>query len=90
MAITEQLAYLIAATTCAQSPANAVTQAKRALLDTIGAALAGHGEEAGRLITAWVEDVGGRQRPLFLGQRSIRRQVSPRWPTSFTSWPTRR
>ncbi len=67
MAITEQLAHLIAETTYAQLPANAVTQAKRALLDTIGVTLAGHGEEAGRLITAWVEDVGGCQEAAVLG-----------------------
>ena len=47
--------------TYAQLPANTVTQVKRALLDTIGVTLAGHGEDTGRLVTAWVEDIGGRQ-----------------------------
>ena len=39
MAITEQLARLIAKTTYEQLPVSAVTQAKRALLDTIGVTL---------------------------------------------------
>lgn len=40
MAITEQVAHLIAETTYVQLPATAVTQAKHALLDTIGVTLA--------------------------------------------------
>lgn len=67
MGITAQLAHVIAETTYAQLPASAVTQAKRALLDTIGVMLAGHSEESGRIITAWVEDVGGRQEAAVLG-----------------------
>src|SRR5262249_36731160 len=67
MAITEQLAHLIAETTYKQLPASAVSQAKRALLDTIGVALAGHGEAAGQIITAFIKDAGGRQEAAILG-----------------------
>jgi 2-methylcitrate dehydratase PrpD len=56
MAITEQLAHLIAE-----------TQAKRALLDTIGVTLAGHGEAAGQIITSFVKDAGGHQEAAILG-----------------------
>jgi 2-methylcitrate dehydratase PrpD len=59
MVITEQLARLIAESTYEQLPATAVTQAKRALLDTIGVTLAGHGEVAGQIITAFVKGAGG-------------------------------
>jgi 2-methylcitrate dehydratase PrpD len=67
MALTEQLAHLIAETTYEQLPAMAVTQAKRALLDTIGVTLAGHQEEVGRIITAWVQEAGGMQEAAVLG-----------------------
>lgn len=67
MAITEQLAHLIAETTYAQLPVSAVTQAKRALLDTIGVTLAGHGESAGQIITAFVKEAGGHQEAAVLG-----------------------
>jgi 2-methylcitrate dehydratase PrpD len=67
MALTEQLAHRIAETTYEQLPPAAVTQAKRALLDTIGVTLAGHREEAGRIITLWVQDAGGSQEATVLG-----------------------
>jgi 2-methylcitrate dehydratase PrpD len=67
MAITEQLAHLIAETTFKKLPVSAVTQAKRALLDTIGVTLAGHGEDAGKIITAFVKDVGGHPEAAILG-----------------------
>ena len=67
MAITERLAQLIAETTYEQLPASAVTQAKRALLDIIGVTLAGHGEAAGQIITAFVKDAGGHQQAAILG-----------------------
>ena len=67
MAITEQLARLIAETTYEQLPASAVTQAKRALLDTIGVTLAGYGEAAGQIITAFVKDAGGHPEAAILG-----------------------
>jgi 2-methylcitrate dehydratase PrpD len=67
MAITEQLAHLIAETTYKQLPVSAVTQAKRALLDTIGVTLAGHGEAAGQIITSFVKDAGGHHEAAILG-----------------------
>src|SRR4029450_14039390 len=67
MALTEQLAHRIAEATYEQLPTAAVTQAKRALLDTIGVTLAGHREEAGRIITLWVQDAGGSQEAAVLG-----------------------
>ncbi|HEY7489714.1 MAG TPA: MmgE/PrpD family protein [Candidatus Tectomicrobia bacterium] len=67
MALTAQLAHRITETTYEQLPPMAVTQAKRALLDTIGVTLAGHREEAGRIITLWVQDAGGSQEATVLG-----------------------
>src|SRR6266508_457927 len=67
MVITEQLAHLIAETTYEQLPISAVTQAKRALLDTIGVTLAGHREAAGQIITAFVKDAGGHPEAAILG-----------------------
>lgn len=67
MALTEQLAHRIAETTFEQIPAEAITQAKRAWLDTIGVTLAGHREEVGRLMTAWVQEAGGSQEAAILG-----------------------
>jgi 2-methylcitrate dehydratase PrpD len=67
MGLTEQVAHLITETTYEQLPPDAVTQAKRALLDTIGVTLAGHREEAGRIITQWVQEAGGSQEAVVLG-----------------------
>lgn len=67
MGLTEQVAHLITETTYEHLPAEAVTQAKRALLDTIGVTLAGHQEEAGRIITQWVREAGGSQEAMVLG-----------------------
>ena len=67
MAVTEQLARLIAETTYKQLPVDAITQAKRALLDTTGVTLAGHGEAAGQIITSFVKDSGGHQEAAILG-----------------------
>jgi 2-methylcitrate dehydratase PrpD len=65
--ITERLAHLIAETTYEQLPTSAVTQAKRALLDTIGVTLAGHREDAGQIITGLVKDAGGHPDAAILG-----------------------
>jgi 2-methylcitrate dehydratase PrpD len=67
MALTEHLAHLIVETTYEQLPAPAVEQAKRALLDTIGVTLAGTQEDAGKIMTAWVRDAGGRSQASVLG-----------------------
>src|SRR5215469_1004814 len=67
MAVTEQLARLIAETTYKQLPVDVITQAKRALLDTTGVTLAGHGEAAGQIITSFVKDAGGHQEAAILG-----------------------
>jgi 2-methylcitrate dehydratase PrpD len=67
MAITARLAHLITEATYEDLPEAVVLQAKRALLDTIGVTLAGHSEESGRIITAWVEDAGGSQEAAVLG-----------------------
>ena len=67
MGPTEQVAHLITETAYERLPAEAITQAKRALLDTIGVTLAGHQEEAGRIITQWVQEAGGSQEAVVLG-----------------------
>jgi 2-methylcitrate dehydratase PrpD len=56
MNITERLAHVIAETTYADLPAEAIEQGKRALLDTIGVTLAGYGEESAQILTAWVAE----------------------------------
>jgi 2-methylcitrate dehydratase PrpD len=58
MDVTERLAHVIAETTYADLPDEAVAQGKRALLDTIGVTLAGYGEESAQIITAWVAENG--------------------------------
>jgi 2-methylcitrate dehydratase PrpD len=67
MGITEQLAHVIAETTYEHLPVAAVEQGKRALLDTIGVALAGNREAAGQIITAWVQEQGGQGVATVLG-----------------------
>jgi 2-methylcitrate dehydratase PrpD len=67
MDVTERLAHLIAETTYADLPDEAVAQGKRALLDTIGVTLAGYREESSQIITAWVDDIGARPVARVLG-----------------------
>ena len=79
MAVTEQLARLIAETTYKQLPVDVITQAKRALLDTTGVTLAGHGEAAGQIITSLVKDAGGHQEAAILVHPCTRRVPSRPW-----------
>ena len=67
MDVTEQLAHVIAETTYADLPADAVMQGKRALLDTIGVTLAGYSEESSQIMTAWVEENGASPVATVLG-----------------------
>jgi 2-methylcitrate dehydratase PrpD len=67
MGLTEQVVHFMTETTYEQLPTIAVTRAKRALLDTIGVTLAGHQEEAGRIMTQWVREAGGSQEAMVLG-----------------------
>ncbi len=41
-------------------PEDAIAQAKRALLDTLGVTLAGSREESTRIVADWVREQGGR------------------------------
>ena len=67
MGVTEQLAHLIAETTYAHLPHEALEQGKRALLDTIGVTLAGNREAAGQIITTWVQEQGSQGTARVLG-----------------------
>jgi len=49
-------------------PDDAVHQAKRCLLDTLGVALAGSREESARAVAAWLGDQGGRTEAVVLGR----------------------
>ena len=52
-------------------PEDAIAQAKRALLDTLGVTLAGSWEESARIVADWVREQGGRAEAAVLG-RSFR------------------
>ena len=52
-------------------PEDAIAQAKRALLDTLGVTLAGSREESARIVADWVREQGGRAEVAVLG-RSFR------------------
>lgn len=67
MSVTEQVAAFITDTPTAAFPEAALLAGKRALLDTIGVALAGSQEAAGRLILALVEEEGGTEEASVLG-----------------------
>ncbi|WP_089946000.1 MmgE/PrpD family protein [Candidatus Entotheonella palauensis] len=55
MNVTERIAHAIAETDFDHLSEEAITQSKRAILDTIGVTLAGHQDEAGQIITTWVQ-----------------------------------
>jgi 2-methylcitrate dehydratase PrpD len=50
-------------------PDEAIVQAKRALLDTLGVALAGCREESVRVVAEWARERGGREEATVLGRR---------------------
>jgi 2-methylcitrate dehydratase PrpD len=65
--VSERLARFVAE---AESvPEEAIARAKRALLDTLGVALAGSREESARIVAEWVHERGGREEATVLGQR---------------------
>ncbi|MHC4480753.1 MAG: MmgE/PrpD family protein, partial [Planctomycetota bacterium] len=65
--VSEHLARFVAE---AESvPDEAIVQAKRALLDTLGVAIAGSREECTRVVAEWVRERGGREEATVLGQR---------------------
>lgn len=67
MNVTEQLAKLVVETGYASLPTEAVTQAKRAILDTLGVTLAGAAEDAGRIVATYVREMGGREEAGVVG-----------------------
>ncbi len=50
-------------------PEEAIAQAKRSVLDTLGVALAGSSEEGVRIVAEWVRKQGGHEEATVLGQR---------------------
>ena len=65
--VSERLARFVAE--AERVPEEAIVQAKRALLDTLGVALAGSREESARVVAEWVRERGGREEATVLGQR---------------------
>lgn len=59
MSLTRTLAERIVATRYEELPAEAITEAKRAVLDTLGVALAGSREPAARIVADTVHELGG-------------------------------
>ena len=57
---TGQIADFIVRTTYEQLPEQAIRNAKKAILDCVGVTLAGSREDAGRIITTYVKDLGGK------------------------------
>ena len=62
----ERLARFVAGTD--RVPDDALLQAKRCLLDTLGVALAGSREESARTVARWLGDQGGRPEASVLGR----------------------
>ncbi|MEE8278539.1 MAG: MmgE/PrpD family protein, partial [Thermoanaerobaculia bacterium] len=58
MNVSERLARFVAETE--ELPEEAIDQAKRAVLDTLGVTLAGSREESARTVADWVRGQGGR------------------------------
>lgn len=67
MKVTQGLAEFVAGTPSGAIPAEAWLQARRAILDTLGVALAGYGEEAATIVGAMVREEGGSGEASVLG-----------------------
>lgn len=66
MNVSERLARFVAETE--DVPEEAIVQAKRALLDTLGVTLAGSREDSARTVADWLREQGGRGEATVLGQ----------------------
>ena len=64
--VSERLARFVAETE--ELPEEAIDQAKRAVLDTLGVTLAGSREESARTVADWVREQGGRADATVLGR----------------------
>ena len=67
MGLGERLAQFVAETEFESIPGEAATQAKRALLDTLGVTLAGCREEGSDIVAQWVRQQGAVQEASVLG-----------------------
>jgi 2-methylcitrate dehydratase PrpD len=65
--VTEQLAEFVATTPTDSVGTEARTQAKRAILDTLGVALAGTVEDTARIVSGSLREAGGREEASVLG-----------------------
>jgi len=65
--VTARLGEFVACTPSDAIPAEARVQAKRAILDTLGVALAGSGEDASRIVVEMVREQGGVEEAVVLG-----------------------
>ncbi|HEU4758687.1 MAG TPA: MmgE/PrpD family protein [Dehalococcoidia bacterium] len=68
MALGRELAGFTAGTAFEALPADAVIQAKRAILDTLGVALAGCREDAARIVAERADETGGAPQATVLGR----------------------
>src|SRR3990172_12073378 len=66
MNVGERLARFVVETQ--RVPEDAILQAKRAVLDTLGVALAGSCEQSARAVVDWLRDQGGRPEAALLGR----------------------
>jgi 2-methylcitrate dehydratase PrpD len=66
--VTRRLAEFVAGTPSGAIPAEAQLRARRAVLDTLGVALAGYSEEAATIVGAMVREEGGGGEASVLGQ----------------------
>ncbi len=67
MNVTRRLAEFVASTAPDAITPDAREQAKRAVLDTFGVALAGTPEDVSRIVAEWVREDGGREEATVLG-----------------------
>lgn len=67
MSLTRTLAEHVISTRFQDLPAEAVVQAKRAILDTVGVGLAGSREPAARIVAEIVQELGGRDQATAAG-----------------------
>jgi len=68
MTLSSELAEFVAGTEFESLPPEAVTQAKRAILDTLGVALAGCREEGPAIVAEQARRTGGAQEAMVLGR----------------------
>jgi len=77
VSVTKQLVNFFVETKFSDIPEEAISLSKRFFLDCLGTTIAGYEEKAGRIITKFIEEIGGTQESRLVGSGFLTSSPSP-------------